>query len=207
MARSSLLFRLLVIGLSGLLAAEAVAGKSDALGEVRLQAAGKAERDAGVWIDGRYVGYVRELDRRRALTLVPGRHAIVIKLAGYRDLEDTIVAAPGQRVDFSVALSPADGVSYPDVARTAALRLSVVPERAAVFINGVYAGNVDRFATRRGVRLAAGTYELRVALPGYATFETELRLLADQTYEVKTELKPSSGGDSSDEPLLNSSND
>jgi PEGA domain len=207
MTRSSLRFRLLACAAVCLVAAEASAGKSDALGEVRLEPAGKAERDAGVWIDGRYVGYVRELDRRRGLTLVPGPHELVVKLAGFRDIEDTIVVAPGQRVDFSVAMSRAEGVSYPDLARTAVLKLSVAPERAAVFIDGAYVGNVDRFDTRRGVRLAAGTYELRVALPGYATFETELKLRADQVYELSTELKPASLGDPSDEPLLGRSED
>lgn len=206
MTRSSL-FPLLVFAVLWLLAGEAVAGKGGALGEVRLEPAGKAEREAGVWIDGRYIGYVRELDRRHALTLVPGRHELAVKLAGYSDLEDTIVVTPGKRVDYSVAMSPAAGVTYPDRAQTAVLKLSVAPERAAVFINGVYAGHVDRFDTRRGMRLAAGTYELRVALPGYATFETELRLLADQTYEVRTELKPSPKGKPIDEPLLGSRDD
>ncbi len=201
MRLSGLLFRLIVFGTLWLAAAEAVADKST-FGELRLEPAGKVERDAGVWIDGQYVGYLRELDGRKALPLVPGRHTLAVKLAGYRDVDDSVLVEPGKRVEYTVAMAPSANVSYPDKAQTASLRLSVDPARAAVFVNGVYVGHVDRFDNRHGVRLAAGKYRLRVALPGYQAFETQVTLLAEQSYEVKTALKRASLDDQSEELLI-----
>jgi hypothetical protein len=40
----------------------------------------------------------------------------------------------------------------------------------------------------RSMQLAAGKHRVKVELPGYRTFETEVNLLAGQKTEVKTEL-------------------
>ncbi|HEY8519361.1 MAG TPA: PEGA domain-containing protein [Gammaproteobacteria bacterium] len=163
-------------------------GAERVLGEVALDPATRAERNAGVWVDGQYLGFVKELQGKNRLRLVPGRHDLLIKLAGYEDVTSTIVVEPGAKHRYTLAMQPLAGATYPDKGQTATLRLSVAPERAAVFIDGVYAGHVDRFEGRRGLRLRAGTHRVRIALPGYQAFETEVTLLANQTYEIKTEL-------------------
>jgi PEGA domain-containing protein len=40
--------------------------------------------------------------------------------------------------------------------------------------------------------VAPGTYQIKVALPGYHTFETNINLLANQKVEIKTDLAESS---------------
>lgn len=165
------------------------------LGEIELEAAGKAERDAGVWVDGQYVGYVKDLKGKGKLVLVPGEHQLQFKLIGYQDVRSTILVEPGAQALYRVAMSEAPDVTYPEKEQTAQLRLSVEPKEAAIFVNGNYVGHVDRFKGRKGMRLAPGTYRFTIALPGYQSFETELTLRASQVYEIKTALPGGSIGD------------
>jgi len=187
---------MLVLGMCGSAVAD-----GPILAEVALRSTSKVERDAGVWLDGQYMGYLKELRGKSRLVLVPGEHELLLKLAGYQDLRDTIVVEPGERHIYRVAMQADPDAVYPDRNQTATLRISVEPERAAVFVNDVYAGHVDRFNGRRGVRMSAGTYRVKIALPGYRTFETEITLRADQDYEIKTELPRGSIAEATD-PLI-----
>jgi hypothetical protein len=38
------------------------------------------------------------------------------------------------------------------------------------------------------MRLAPGTYRIKISLPGYQPFETQLTVRAEQSYELKTKL-------------------
>lgn len=40
----------------------------------------------------------------------------------------------------------------------------------------------------RGMLVAPGTHQIRIALPGYQTFETDINPLANQKVEIKTDL-------------------
>ena len=163
-------------------------GGNPFLGEIRLDAGSRVERDAGVWVDGQYLGFVKELDSRDRLMLLPGPHEIMVKLAGFEDVVSTVTVEPGETRRFKVRLSPLATASYPDAAQTATVRVSVEPERAALYVDGVYAGHVERFSGRNGVRVRAGTHQIRIELPGYRPFESEMTLIANQRYEIKTEL-------------------
>jgi PEGA domain len=157
-------------------------------GEVEVEAATKVDRNAGLWLDGQYVGFVKDLEGNGRLVLVPGEHQLLFKLVGFDDIATTIVVEPGDHKRYRVAMSPAANLTYPEKANTARLRVSVKPEEAAIFVNGAYAGHIDRFDGRRGMRLAPGVYRFTIALPGYESFETELTLRAGRDYEIKTEL-------------------
>ena len=157
-------------------------------GEVELKAAGKIERNAGLWLDGQYVGFVKDLEGNGKLVLLPGEHQLVFKLIGYNDVTSTIVVEPGSSKQYRVAMLPNPNATYPDENNTAQLRISVKPEEAAIFVNDSYVGHIDRFDGRRGMRLSAGTYRLTIALPGYEAFNTEITVRAGQSYEIKAEL-------------------
>jgi hypothetical protein len=196
-------FTQLLCALISLAAVSPVAwSDNDLLGEVELVSATRVERDAGVWVDGQYVGHVKELDGHKGLLLVPGEHRLLLKLVGYRDVESDVVVAPGQKRTFSVAMAAETDAVYPSKDQTGKVRLSVEPARAAVFVNGAYAGHVDRFDGHRGMRLAAGTYEFRITLPGYRPFETTMTVLTDQEYEIKTDLQEGSMADQSDDLVV-----
>jgi hypothetical protein len=168
-------------------------------GEIELEAASRLERDAGLWLDGQYVGFVKDIEGRDRLALVPGTHDLLFKLIGYEDVLATIVVEPGTRKKYRVTMRERANVTYPDRESTAQLRVSVKPGEAAIFINDSYVGHVDRFGGRAGMRLSPGTYRVTIALPGYRPFNTELTVRAGQTYEIKTDLPKGELGDQADE--------
>jgi hypothetical protein len=170
-----------------LIAGEAIAA-NPLQGEVELKAAGKAEQNAGLWLDGQYIGFVKDLEGNGKLVLLPGEHKLVFKLIGYNDLASTIVVEPGSSKQYRVAMAPNPNATYPDESNTAQLRISVKPEQAALFVNDSYVGHIDRFDGRRGMRLSEGTYRLTIAFPGYESFNTEITVRAGQSYEIKAEL-------------------
>lgn len=158
------------------------------LGEVEIRAASRVEKDAGVWVDGQYMGHVKQLRGKSRLYLLPGQHELVFKLVGYDDVHQTIVVEPGGSSEYRLSMQQKTQLNFPTDEQTASLVLSVAPDAAAVFVNDQYAGHVARFDGRKGMRLREGTYRVRITLPGYRPFETELTLRANQSYEIKTEL-------------------
>jgi hypothetical protein len=175
-------------GIAVLLTAARAFGASPILGEIEIEAASKVERDAGVWVDGQYVGFVKNLHGSDRLVLVPGEHELRFKLVGYEDVEKTMIVEPRGKARYRISMAQASGVSYPEKDETGKVKISVEPAEAAVFVNDKYVGHVDRFDGRKGMRLAPGTYRIKIALPGYQSFETQLSVRAEQSYELKTKL-------------------
>jgi len=171
-----------------LLAAPHLAAQdSKVMGELKFKGATGVEKDAGVWIDGTYVGYVKELKGDKKVLLLPGKHQITARQSGYSDFVRDIVIEPGQVQKVRVAMPLLKGVRPPSI--TAELKLTVGPGRAAVFVDDNYAGHASEFGgALHSLLISPGKHRIRVALPGYQTFETEVSLLAGQKSEVKTEL-------------------
>jgi hypothetical protein len=156
-------------------------------GEIKFAGATNVEKSSGVWIDGQYVGYLKELKGNKHVALLPGRHEISVRQSGYSDITRNVIVEPGQTQVFHVAMQKAEGATWPTT--TATLKIDVKPERAAVFVDDEYAGHAGEFGGAfDSMRLSPGRHRIKVALPGYQTFETEVNLLADQKAEVKTEL-------------------
>jgi hypothetical protein len=64
-----------------------------------------------------------------------------------------------------------------------------VTATVAVFLDGLFVGHVGEFeGMGRGMLVAPGTHQIRIALPGYQTCETDINPLANQKVEIKTEL-------------------
>jgi hypothetical protein len=160
---------------------------SKVMGELKFKGAGGVEKDAGVWIDGTYVGYVKELKGNKKVLLLPGKHQITARQSGYSDFVRDVVVEPGQVQKVRVAMPLLTGARPPSI--TAELKLTVDPGRAAVFVDDNYAGHASEFGgALHSLLISPGKHRIRVALPGYQTFETEVSLLAGQKSEVKTEL-------------------
>ena len=47
-------------------------GQNQVMGEVDFHGATKVEKSSGVWIDGQYVGYLKELKGMKKILLLPG---------------------------------------------------------------------------------------------------------------------------------------
>ncbi len=160
---------------------------SKVLGEVQFQGNTSVDRDSGVWIDGDYVGYVKELKGHKKVLLLPGKHEISIRQGGYADLVKQIVVEPGQLQSVQVSMKMLPGARAADI--TATLKLTVQPKRAAVFLDDRYIGHASEMGgTFHTLLVSPGKHHVRIALAGYRTFETDVVLLAAQKSEVKTEL-------------------
>jgi PEGA domain len=157
------------------------------MGEVQFEGATKVEWDSGVWIDGQYVGYLKELKGDKKVMLLPGEHEITVRQGGFDDFVRRIVVEPGQKQIVRVSMQKAAGWQTPPT--TATLKLNVRPNRAAVFLDDRYIGHAGDFGGKfHSMLIATGKHRIKIELPGYRTFETEINLLAGQKSEVKAEL-------------------
>ena len=119
-----------------LVVAQASSQNNKVMGEVRFEGATKLERDSGVWVDGGYVGYLKELKGDKKVLLLPGEHQITVRQSGYEDFMQKIVVEPGQTQLVRVVMHLMPQAHAPDV--TATLKVSVQPGRAAVFLDDKY---------------------------------------------------------------------
>jgi hypothetical protein len=179
----SLIFALL---LTPLFAGFLQAG-NDVLGEVQLVGATKVEKTSGVWVDGQYLGYLQELKGSKKILLLPGQHEIVVKQGGYLDFTQKLSLEPAEKKVINVAMQKDTRVALPVV--TAEVKLDVNPNRAAVFVDGVFIGHVAEFGGMgKALLVAPGKRKILIKLPGYQTFETDIELVANQKSTIKTEL-------------------
>jgi hypothetical protein len=178
---------LLVGLLSFAIVGNAAAQSSKVMGEVQFEGRTKVEKDSGVWVDGGYVGFLKELKGDKKVLLLPGEHEISVRQSGYDDFTQKIVVEPGQVQTVQVVMHVAAGASAPEV--TATLKLTIQPGRAAVFLDGKYIGHAGELGGAvHSLKISPGKHKIKVELPGYRTFETEVNLLQGQKSEVKTEL-------------------
>jgi len=160
---------------------------NDVMGEIQFEGKSHVEKTSGVWVDGAYVGYLKELKGSKKVLLLPGEHVITVRQDGYQDFAERILVQPGQTQVVRVAMEKAPTGLLPDVLAT--VKISVNPSRAAVFLDGLFVGHVGEFeGLGRGMLVAPGTHQIKIALPGYQTFETAINPLANQKVEIKTDL-------------------
>jgi|SRR5262249_15980641 len=175
------LFSLLIV------APHSTAQESKVMGEIRFRGATSLERDAGVWIDGNYVGYVKELKDDKKVLLLPGKHEVRARQSGYADFVREVIVEPGQVQIVRVTMQLVPGARPPSV--TATIKLTVQPARAAVFLDDNYIGHAGELGGAvHSLLVSPGKHRIKIELPGYRSFETEVSLLAGQKSEVKTEL-------------------
>jgi hypothetical protein len=167
------------------------------MGEIQFEGKSHVEKTSGVWIDGQYVGYLKG---SKKVLLLPGEHTITVRQDGYQDFTQRVVLEPGQKEVVRVAMAKALTGVLPR--EKAEVKLAVNPSRAAVFLDGLFVGHVGEFeGVGRGMLVAPGPHQIRIALPGYQTFETSISPIAHQKVEIKTELVKN--GAPLSEPLVN----
>lgn len=189
--------RMLVLAVAAILVPALHAG-NEVLGQVDLVGATKVERTSGVWIDGQYVGYLHELKGSKKLLLLPGEHEITVRQGGYLDFVQTVMVRAGETQTINVKMGKDTRVQMPRI--TSEIKLEVNPNRAAVFVDGVFVGHVAEFeGLGKALLVTPGKRKIRITLPGYQTFETDIDLVANQKSVVKTDLVK--GGPAEGTPL------
>ena len=174
------------------------------MGTLHFEGKSKVEKTSGVWIDGQYVGYLKELKGSKKVMLLPGEHDVVVRQDGYQDFSQKVVIQPGQIQNVSVVMMK--GATGPEPSQRATVKINVKPDRAAVFVDGLFVGHVGEFnGVGKGMLVVPGTHHIRIVLPGYTSFESDINPLAGQKVEVKTELTQSS--EPLPDPLLKGNGD
>jgi hypothetical protein len=163
------------------------AQNNEILGEVRFHPQNGPAKTAGVWVDGKYVGYLGELKGSKKLLLLPGEHEISVREAGYQSVDQKISVQPNAVQTLRVSLAKDPRAQFPTV--SAEVKLSIDPDRAAVFVDDQFAGHAHEFGGGgRAMLLSPGKHHIKITLPGYQSFETEIEVRANQKYDIKTQL-------------------
>jgi len=152
-----------------------IAQSNQVLGEIELIGATKIEKTSGVWIDNQYLGYLKELKGSKKILLLPGEHEIAVRQDGYQEFTDRIMVRPGEKQTITVRMVKDPRFKMPSV--FSEIKLSVAPDRAAVFVDGLYVGHVGEFGgLAKSSLVAPGHRKITISLPGYQSFNTEVDL-------------------------------
>ena len=161
------------------------------MGQIDFEATTKPSKNAGVWIDGQYLGYLSELKGDKKVLLLPGEHDLVVRQTGYQDFTEKVTLEPGKTSVIRVQLSKDPKAQYSTV--NSEIKIHVEPDRAAVFVDGNFAGYVHQFGGMgRAMLVSPGKHEIKIALPGFRDFTTQVNLLPKQKYTIATKLVPGS---------------
>src|SRR4029077_19108079 len=112
---------------SALLLAHAMYAENQVMGEIQFEGKSNVEKTSGVWVDGQYVGYLKELKGSKKLQLLPGEHQITVRQGGYIDFAQTVTVRAGEKQTVSVKMEKDTRVQLPRV--TAEIKLDVKPTR------------------------------------------------------------------------------
>jgi len=157
------------------------------LGELEFIGSGKVEKTSGVWVDGQYVGYLKELKGRKKIMLLAGEHEISVRQAGYQDFDQKVIVEPRLILNVPVKMQKSPEETWPTV--TAELKVDIKPDRAAVFVDDRFLGHAGELGGAfHSMLLSPGMHRIKVELPGYQNFETDVNLVAGQKSVVKTDL-------------------
>jgi hypothetical protein len=165
----------------------AALAENKVLGELQLEGASKVEKTSGVWIDSQYLGYLDELKGSKKILLLPGTHQLSVRQNGYQDFTRDVVLRPGEKQLISVTMVKDTRYVMPAV--TAEIKMSVNPDRAAVFLDGQFVGHAAEFGgIAKSLIVAPGHRKISLTLPGYEPFNTEFDLAPKQKFVLKTDL-------------------
>src|SRR5579863_1559266 len=130
------------------------------LGELTFKGASKVEKTSGVWIDGKYVGYLGELWGPKRILLLPGDHELTVRQAGYKDFTETLTVEPKELLLVPVKMQKDTTDTWPSV--TAELKVDVQPDRAAVFVDDRFLGHAGELGGAfHSMLLSPGTHRIR----------------------------------------------
>jgi PEGA domain len=157
-------------------------------GELKIVTSNETEKDSGVWVDGEYIGYLRDFWGNKKILLPPGEHEVTIRKFGYKDFTQKIQIESAKTQYLPIMLELDLTTQYP-TKNTAELKINAYPPEAAVLIDGAYVGYASQVSgIFKSLTVTAGHRRVRIEMQGYQPYETEIDLAAGQTSEVRAAL-------------------
>ena len=152
----------------------------------RIVAKGKPG-DAGVFVDGKYLGPASRFTVPEKYDVEPGEREITIKDPRYEDFTTKVTVAPKKKATVKYTLKPVPPAQGP----FGLLRLGgdgqesfmsvAAGDTGAVYINDKFYGYVDELNNKgSGLLLPVGKYRLKVDSPAYGV-DQEINIEADKT--------------------------
>jgi hypothetical protein len=92
-----------------------LSAQTTVLGELTFKGASKVEKTSGVWIDGKYVGYLGELWGPKRILLIPGDHDLAVRQAGYKDFTEKLTVEPKELLLVPVRMQKDTSDTWPSV--------------------------------------------------------------------------------------------
>ena len=162
--------------------------QDDTPGELQILTSHETEKDSGVWIDGEYIGYLRDFWGNKKILLSPGEHEISIRKFGYKNFTRKIQVETAKAQLLPIMMELDVSTQYP-TENAATLRINANPPEAAVLIDGAYVGYASQVSgVFKSLTVTAGRRRVRIEMQGYRAFETEIDLLAGRTSEIRAAL-------------------
>jgi len=135
----------------------------------------RSEPEGGdLFVDNRYRGITPvTLDN-----LLPGRHEVLIQMAGYEDYRDVISISSEFATEYREYLVPLPGTGF--------LSVTSYPEGAEVWIDGRMAGATPTAL----LRYPAGNHTVEIAKKGYWNFTNVISVTGGESLQAKADLIP-----------------
>jgi PEGA domain len=109
---------------------------------------------------------IHELKGSKQVLLMPGEHEIMVRQGGYLDFVEKVSVRAGEKQVINVKMEKDSRVQMPRV--TAEIKLDVTPNRAAVFVDGIFVGHVAEFGgIGRALLVEPGKRKVIISLPGW----------------------------------------
>jgi hypothetical protein len=138
-----------------------------------------APNDAGVFVDGKYLGPAGYFAAASNFSVAPGDHEVKLVDPRYEDLTTKVTITAGKTTKLKETMKPKELAKPP----FGVLRVKNKNPKAGVFLNGFFYGFVDEIDNHfQGLLLPPGEYDLKVTEPGGGDdFSQKVKVEASKT--------------------------
>lgn len=147
--------------------------------------------NAGIWVDGKYIGPASRFTVREKYQVPPGEHEVTIREPRYQEFTTKVTVTPKKTAKVRYKLDKLQ-VPQPPFGRLrmsggmAASFISVAAgDTTPFYVNDRFMGYVDELNNAGGgLLLPPGTYRVRFDSPHYGSFDREVKIEANKVTKI-----------------------
>jgi hypothetical protein len=148
--------------------------------------------DAGLFVDGKYLGPAVRYTFSVKYELEEGTHEVLLQDPRYEDFKTSVTITAGQVTKLKYELKKLAVPQGPfgtlkfGRGKPETFMSMVVSDTAAVYLNGRFVGHVEELNhVGTGLLLPAGQYQLQVSSPMHGEINQTVEVVAGKTTKVK----------------------